>query len=343
MADEVDLSQLIEGDGNTKSPSIKKKQGNVRCYAWFLTWNNYLQSDLSQLKDWADKNAKKYAFQEETGENKTPHLQGAFHFKSQRFFNALCKLWPKAHWEKLRNQDAGFKYCLKAETCTGKKFTKGIPKDPLSGKNPYPYQTEILELIKKEPDDRTIHWYWDAEGNKGKSTLVKSVIINNDNAMFFGGKCADIMCAAMLHMEENELKIALVDLTRSDKNTVSYKALESLKNGLIFSGKYESKAKAFDPPHVIVFANYPPILEKMSKDRWHVVNCGITQTTLNVYPSVVGVLVDTPHGYTLAADSVDLDEDELAAALIDDINKSLEITQWGPDEEELEEIFSMDW
>ena len=41
-------------------------------------------------------------------------------------------------------------------------------------------------------------------------------------------------------------------------NTFNYEALESLKNGAMFSPKYESKSKVYDMPHVIVFANWQP-------------------------------------------------------------------------------------
>jgi len=50
--------------------------------------------------------------------------------------------------------------------------------------------------------------------------------------------------------------------------------LESIKNGLFFSGKYESTQVVMNSPHLIIFANEPPDKSKMSADRWHIVRIG---------------------------------------------------------------------
>jgi hypothetical protein len=46
--------------------------------------------------------------------------------------------------------------------------------------------------------------------------------------------------------------------------------MEDFKNGMIFSTKYESKAKVFKKPHLIVFSNFMPNMEALSKDRWEI-------------------------------------------------------------------------
>lgn len=66
-------------------------------------------------------------------------------------------------------------------------------------------------------------------------------------------------------------KLIVVDCPRSQQDYINYGAIEQIKNGLIFSGKYEGTQLVFNSPHVIVFANEPPDYSKMSMDRWNVV------------------------------------------------------------------------
>jgi hypothetical protein len=50
--------------------------------------------------------------------------------------------------------------------------------------------------------------------------------------------------------------------------------MENVKDGLFFSTKYESGMVRYNPPHVIVFANVPPDVTKMSADRWVIKEIG---------------------------------------------------------------------
>ena len=58
------------------------------------------------------------------------------------------------------------------------------------------------------------------------------------------------------------------------RGAVSYNAIEQLKDGLVFSSKYEGGVKMFNPPHVIIFANWLPDVKTLSEDRWNIVNIG---------------------------------------------------------------------
>lgn len=59
---------------------------------------------------------------EEVGENGTPHLQGFIYFKTQRHFNAVKKLMPRAHLEKAKTLGPAIEYCKKE----GKFREKGV-------------------------------------------------------------------------------------------------------------------------------------------------------------------------------------------------------------------------
>ena len=61
----------------------------------------------------------------------------------------------------------------------------------------------------------------------------------------------------------------LMNLPRSyDSSFLSYPALECVKDMLFFSGKYGSAMVNGPPPHVMIFANEPPDVTKLSRDRW---------------------------------------------------------------------------
>jgi len=65
-------------------------------------------------------------------------------------------------------------------------------------------------------------------------------------------------------------KVVIFDFPKSREFSISYDAIESIKNGFYFNGKYESKQVMGNCPHVICFANSPPCMEMLSKDRWKI-------------------------------------------------------------------------
>ncbi len=126
-----------------------------------------------------------------------------------------------------------------------------------------PWQAGLMEKLSNEPDPRKIHWYVDPVGNNGKSFMTR-YLVRNKGAIMLIGKRADIY-----HAYEGQ-SIVVFDYTRAQQDQVDYTAIESLKNALVFSSKYESKMKVFEVPHVIVFSNWEPDVTKLSVDRWDI-------------------------------------------------------------------------
>lgn len=137
-----------------------------------------------------------------------------------------------------------------------------------------PWQEGILEMIEEIPDTRTITWIYDEKGNIGKSHLT-TYLAAQDKAY-----CPDVTKIADILYGYNYQPIVIFDIPRSKQEHMEhlYTAMEQFKNGRFFAGKYESKTMVFEPPHVIVFANFPSqrFTEKgartLSEDRWIEIN-----------------------------------------------------------------------
>ena len=149
MSDTV--TQVDTASGNTRN----------RSRGWCFTLNNYEESDIDLLTQlWDDV---RYVFQEETGEEGTPHLQGVVYFENARSFESMKQIDTRIHWERCRSLKKSIDYCNKSETRTGRVFSKGIKlnivKDPMEEVKLHDWQKDIIDLIKGEPDTRKIYWY----------------------------------------------------------------------------------------------------------------------------------------------------------------------------------------
>ncbi len=262
--------QKMTGDQKTTTPNGNTRKHSARYRNWFFTLNNPKDSDKEDLINYFDQKGQ-YLFQLEKGAKGTLHYQGTFISKNKISFTTLKKLNANIHWEKARNKKACIEYCQKDETFEGARYTnikvRAKIKDPLKDKVLKPFQQEIINLIKEEPDDRKIYWYWDEEGNMGKTSLAKHICLNY-NALYVQGKGNDIKNAVCSFIEKQDLDICIFGFPKSYEEYVSYDALESIKDGIFFNGKYESKMCLMNSPHIIVFSNFYPNTSKLSEDRW---------------------------------------------------------------------------
>lgn len=252
-------------DGNTIKSSSRSR-------AWCFTLNNYNDCDISFFIDTLD--TEKYAFQEELGENKTPHLQGVIYFKNARTFHQMKQMHNKVHWEPTRCVKKSLEYCTNPEKRWGRVFTKGFrAKEKLkiiTIEDFYPYQNEIDIICSQEPDNRHIYWIWEPIGNVGKTSIVKFLLNKYNGNIHYccGGRASDI-CHQINKMND-VCKIFLMNLPRTSEGKVSYNGIEQVKDGLTSSPKYEGGYKIFNPPHVFIFANFPPEKHKLSDDKWKI-------------------------------------------------------------------------
>lgn len=127
-----------------------------------------------------------------------------------------------------------------------------------------PFQHEILEHIASQ-SDRQITWVADSQGNSGKTFLTKYCIANMGAIRFTNGRTNDISHAY------NGESLVFFDFSRSVEERINYQIIEDLKNGMLFSSKYESKCKIFKIPKIVILANFLPDRKKLSEDRWDII------------------------------------------------------------------------
>lgn len=258
------------GDGNTESSPPKS-----RARIWTFTINNPEKNYETIVKNIFDTKTSLYVFQLEKGEKGTVHMQGHLEFKNARSLKSMKKLLPRAHLEKCRNRKASIAYCQKDDTRVGGPWSKNLPKEPKPLKlieKFRPWQQKLFdELTNGESDDRNIIWYYNKDGNIGKTVFCK-YMCSKYNALYCTGKASDTKYLLSQYFDQDPCNkddlICLFDYPRTIENFVSYQALEEIKNGIFMNTKYEVKMCIFNSPKVVVFANFEPDYEKMSKDRW---------------------------------------------------------------------------
>lgn len=266
----------------------EEKSGKPRqiapCRHWVFTLYDY-SSRVPELLDTFKEEKVEYRFQEE----KCPktgnlHLQGYAKWPKKIRDPKGIVGFEDMHWEKCRNIMASRQYTQKEDTHVGQRWDnlrKG-PKDPLDGKILYKWQQKVVDLVKKEPDDRSIFWFWEPEGCQGKTALVKHMALKYD-ALVLSGKANDIKCGVVDWVRKKKpTKLFIFHFTRTMEEYISYEAIEAIKDGIFFSGKYESGMCLYDSPHILIFANFEPKLTALSKDRWHVHKIPKTEKTSSV-------------------------------------------------------------
>jgi hypothetical protein len=250
-------------EGNTKTSVTKQISPAIR---WCFTLNNYTEENISSIVSIFKDKAKLYIIGDEVGELGTSHLQGYVEFKSKCRPVGLFEFKP--HWEKCKGtRSDNIAYCSKEKVLC----SYNVPKPIKIIANLYEWQKNIENIYLDEVDDRVIHWFWEREGNKGKSAFIKYMIVKHHCLFCSGGKHSDIM-NLVFNQDMDMCKGVFFDIPRANKGHISYASLEAIKNGLVCNTKYETGYKVFNSPHVFVFANFPPDDEDMlSDDRWSIV------------------------------------------------------------------------
>lgn len=260
----IEDARVIEG----VTASKKKKQVSAS-KGWCFTFHNYTKKDIETINS---SNSSNYLiFSEETGKaGVSPHLQGYIEFKSKNRPTSLK--WDKTiHWEKAKGSKAQNIAYIRKEG--GTLYVNGKmewPLEILKKEDLWIWEISLIEILQQKPNDRNIFWYCEGKGGSGKSTFVR-YCCKELGAITLSGKGADMKYAITEYFENlgTYPSVILIDMPRNvDLKFLSYTAIEEIKNGCFFAGKFKSKQVLMPHPHVVIFSNEFPDIEQLSKDRW---------------------------------------------------------------------------
>lgn len=275
-------------------PSFK-----VRGYSF--TWNNPSEESYKFLKSLGiSSNVKELIYQLEIGEKRlTPHLQGFIYFTSARNPSAVIKLLKGCHIEVARNIFALKSYVTKLKTQiepyyhfkNGKVLRNenqvlvlNKKKFIVNEENLYPWQAKVLEIFISEPDNRSVYYFYEVEGNVGKSSFISFLYYHYGNHIFStSGRPLDIkfgFSKKIQRVGDCSVRAVIWDIPRSLMNKDNqinievFLTAEQFKNGHFFTSKYESQEVIFGVPHVFIFSNIKPseklLNSALSRDRWKI-------------------------------------------------------------------------
>jgi hypothetical protein len=138
-----------------------------------------------------------------------------------------------------------------------------------------PWQQALVDKLSKAPDPRKIMWYWEEEGNVGKTFVAKWLMATKGATVLDCSKKADLTYM----LREHEGEVVLFNIVRSmDEQFMGhvYGLAEAIKDDFVISTKYETCRIPLGKQHVVVFSNVEPDYTKWSEDRYDVVKIDVT-------------------------------------------------------------------
>lgn len=130
-----------------------------------------------------------------------------------------------------------------------------------------PWQSNLADILRGEPEPRKIIFYIDPQGNAGKSFFIRYW------ASHYPDETLVLIRGAQKQMFYNYdgQRYVFFDLTRSEDpehQQLPYQAIETIKNGFRPTSMYGKRSQFFSIPHLVVMMNENPDETKLSRDRY---------------------------------------------------------------------------
>lgn len=139
----------------------------------------------------------------------------------------------------------------------------------------YPWQAQIWGMINTRcRRSNIIHWIWDNNGANGKTTFINYCVDadpKHNYALYALGSHRDVsenISQAIKHGWTG--RVLHINLTRSAEYHDGYNALEQLSDGRMTKQKYTGGDVKFKNRYLIVYSNWLPDPNKLTRSRWRV-------------------------------------------------------------------------
>jgi hypothetical protein len=262
------MSQKSFDESNASSSKLKHIQSKFWKCNYHIKTEESFKGKFEEIESVFRPLCEKYTFGEEYGESKeTPHIEGYMVFKKKTEFNSIQKLfkWSDLRKSSKKNVEAGFEYCMKE----GNEIRSlGLPKPLETIQNLRPYQEDIVNIIRGEPEARRIYWFY-GEKNIGKSELLFKLCAEYKACILPVTKRHAL---SQVYKTKDGVDIYVLNLTADEsayQTNEMFSILESIKDRM-FSAAFGTDTNGmclFNHKHLIVMANDRPDFVKTCIDE----------------------------------------------------------------------------
>lgn len=130
------------------------------------------------------------------------------------------------------------------------------------------WQDDLEQALEDPPDDRSIQFFVDPDGGKGKTWFQQYYLSKypDKTQVLSIGRREDVA-----HSVDVTKSVFLFNIPRDGMQYLQYPILEMLKDRMVYSPKYNSRMKYLHHlPHILVFCNEEPDMTKMTEDRFKI-------------------------------------------------------------------------
>lgn len=227
------------------------------------------KTDFDTLVARCEQYCDRFAIGDEVGEGGYAHYQCRMVMKAPKELATVRNQFAGAdgngHWTKTSVRD--FEYVKKG----GKFYCSwegALRKFAMLELNEW--QAQCQEFWNNQ-SEREIYVVVDEDGNKGKSWFSKYMEATHqaDVCPVTDGDASNYIEYCLNH----PAKGYIFDVPRADTiktKKAMWRAIEQIKNGLLYDRRYTSRKMWIEPPKILVFANEGPEWSVLSEDRWRV-------------------------------------------------------------------------